>query len=428
MEILNHIEKLNKRPGEIQAHVLIRNSGAIALTQLGWPSKKSESWRYSPVQRLQQDFKPQTSVNSVIEAPLVDLTKLLKQWSSENFYHVIVQDKNILFCSHELEGKLEVLDLSEAFQKGHLDSSLYSQIDDGLEALNISFFEFGFYIKVANQLMLEKPVHWLQVYSSKDSSPLFQSRLVMDVQAKAALTFIETQVVLDEHERVWTNFSTNLHLAPHSQLTYIQWNELTDPHTHTARVSVKVGDHAHFHHLQVSTSEGWLRNDLAISCIGSGAEIIAHGVGFSRKQGIIDQQSTLTFKGPENKAEQICKNLLLDGARAIFNGKIEIQPEAQKTDSSQLHQSLLLSAQAEVDTKPELNIFADDVKATHGATVGQLSQDEVFYLQSRGLSKERSETLLCQAFLMDLCEKIQNQDAYAFLKSRIDKAWGGKNL
>jgi Fe-S cluster assembly protein SufD len=184
-----------------------------------------------------------------------------------------------------------------------------------------------------------------------------------------------------------------------------------------------LGSESFLHFLSGALSSGWIRNDINITAQGSNSEIFAHGIGFSRGAGVVDQQTSLIFAEPNNKAEQVCKNLLMDSSRTIFNGRIHIQPKAQKTDSAQLHQSLLLSTEAEVDTKPELEIYADDVKATHGATIGQLSADEVFYFQSRGIKRERAQALLSQAFLLDLCERLANRDVQAFLKDRIAAYW-----
>lgn len=161
---------------------------------------------------------------------------------------------------------------------------------------------------------------------------------------------------------------------------------------------------------------------------GENAQIFSHALGLSKDQGTIDQPSQLQFRGPNNKAEQICKNILFHQSRAIFNGRIHIENSAQKTDSSQLHQSLLLSQEAEVDTKPELEIYADDVKATHGATIGQLNANEVFYFQSRGINESRAKAMLCMAFVLELCERVPNTSLQLFLKDRIETYWKKESL
>jgi Fe-S cluster assembly protein SufD len=411
--------------GEPQAFSLIRSMGAKTFQQLGWPQKKLENWRYSPVSRLQQDFIPQIEPGT---HSALDLELIASQLSDHHFATIVVIDGKIQHWPAKLNGCVEVKTLREALEKGLIPSPDFSKVTDSIEALNLSFFELGFYLNIQDQVVIEKPIHWLQLYSVPPVKSLMQSRLYIHAGASSSAAVIESHVVLGMADVSWLNVTTQVKIESNAHLDFVQWNEINETQQLTQRTELLLKDAAYLHHLQGALSSGWHRNDVTVMAEGTNAEIYAHALGLSTKAGIIDQQSKLTFVGPNNKAEQVCKNLLVAQSRAIFNGRIHIQPGAQKTDSSQLHQSLLLSANAEVDTKPELEIYADDVKATHGATIGQLNADEVFYFQSRGISKERARGILCMAFLLDLCERIPNELLQRFLKQRIENYWRRESL
>lgn len=422
MEIHKFTEKLNQKIGEPQALSLIRTQGLKALAELNWPTRKLEGWKYSPIHFLKKEFVPQ--VNTQENSNSLNINNLLSVQSSKSFYSIVIENGKILSISPELISKLQIFTLREALEKGFLDSSEFSKIENSLEALNVSLLDSGFYIKLNDHEKIEQPIHWLQCYSATENNPLFQSRLTIEIGEYSSCTFIESHYHVSPSEIAWINTSTNLLLKDHSKLNFIQWNETNSSLQHTSRTRVIVEDCVVFHHLLGSLSNGWTRNELSVSCHGINSELNLHGLGLSIGSGIIDQQSKLIFHGESNKSEQIYKNIVLDNSKAIFSGQISIKEQAQKTDSSQLHQTLLLSSQAEVDTKPQLEIYADDVKATHGATVGQLDEDELFYIQSRGISLERARSMLCLAFLVDLCERISApKTMHGFLKNRIENYW-----
>jgi Fe-S cluster assembly protein SufD len=425
MDILKFNQKLNQRSGEPQAHTLIRLLGSKALTQLGWPSKKLEPWRYSPVQRLQKNFIPALSQNT--EGPW-NVKQLVEKWSSDDFSTIIVENGKILQLPSELSGKIELKTLAEALALGLIDSGSFSQIADVTEALNISFFDQGFYLCIGENVKIDRPIRWLQTFCSNEANSLFQSRLLIHLKPNAACTIVESHVAMDSSAESWINVTTTLQLDAKSELNFVQWSELESPQQYTSRTYASVDSHSHFHHLQGALSKGWFRNDLRINFVGIESEVYAHGIGLALNDGIVDQQSQLTFMKTSNRAEQIYKNLVLERSRAIFNGSVKILPEAQKTDSSQLHQSLLLSKDAEVNTKPELEIYADDVKATHGASIGQLSLDEIFYFQSRGITEAKARAMLSTAFLLDLCERVNQESVRTFLKARIQEYWKREQL
>lgn len=333
----------------------------------------------------------------------------------------------------------EIKTLKQALSEGLIDSASLKTENNKLEALNLSYFDQGYVVYLHENAVINKPIHIIHLYSSTEEKPLFQSRLHIIAAKNSHSTVLETHYVLNKTETalsfkaetpqssnytsIWNNSTSVVEIKDEAHLTFIQWSELPSVQQDTHRTHITLQNKSHLHLLQGSFCEGWRRSELTITPQGSDAEIIVHSLGLSKKDGIVDQPSVIDFAGPNNQCQQIVKNLLLNQSRAIFNGHIKIQPSAQKTNSSQLHQSLLLSAEAEVDSKPELEIYADDVQATHGATVGQLNADELFYFQSRGISKEKAYSLICLGFLTELCDHLPNQEIQTYLKSRISDVW-----
>jgi Fe-S cluster assembly protein SufD len=322
-----------------------------------------------------------------------------------------------------LQSSIEILTLRRAIESGVIDSSAFSPVQNSLDALNVSLLEQGFVVRIKGGTTISKPIYFMNLFASSESKPLFQTRLQIDIESGASATWIEATNLGETDVTCWLNFSLSVNAATRSQFTLIQLSELREAQQQTARLSCNVAEGAQFHHLNAVLSEGWHRNEITVHCAGSEASVNLHGFGFGNKSSVVDQQTRLIFQGPNNKSEQIYKNLLADKSRAIFNGSIKIDQPAQKTDASQLHQSILLSPEAEVDTKPELDIYADDVKATHGATIGQLNPDEIFYFQSRGIKAETAKEILCMAFLLDLCDRIPQEQARLYLKDRIEGFW-----
>lgn len=431
--LIDESNKLNQRTGEAQAFSLIRNLGARTLKTLGWPNKKLESWKYSPTQRFQFEFSPQIKVKKANnnKHPILNHEELIKEYSHSQFHHIITFNGEILFISPSLKSIIELSTLQNALTKDEIDSSSFQTQNDCLEALNISFFDQGFFIKIKENIQIDTPIHVIQTFSSECDRPLFQERIHLQLEPHSQCTVILSEVFLTlksnteikKTDLCWSNNTYLINLDSFAHLNFLHWNELSSKEQITSRTYITLQEQSEIHFLNGLLSEGWCRHDLQVLSKGQNSKIKLHHLGFTQKNGIADQQSKVEFHSTQCEAEQICKNLLLDESHVIFNGCLHIHPKAQKTNASQLHQNLLLSEKAEVDTKPQLEIFADDVKATHGATIGQLNQDEVFYLQSRGLSKERASALLSQSFLIDLCERFSNNDIKMFLTDRLNQFW-----
>src|SRR5204862_138754 len=162
---------------------------------------------------------------------------------------------------------------------------------------------------------------------------------------------------------------------------------------------------------------GLVRNDVTAGLDGEGGECTLNGLYFGDRRTLVDNHTTIDHARPHCASREIYKGILADHARAVFNGKIIVRPDAQKTDAKQTNKALLLSEDAQINTKPQLEIFANDVKCTHGAAVGQMDEDAIFYLRSRGLSQHEARTLLIHAFAGDVLNRMKLET----LRPRLDE-------
>jgi Fe-S cluster assembly protein SufD len=294
--------------------------------------------------------------------------------------------------------------------------------DDPFAALNTALFPDGAFLRVTRGTVAEAPIHVLFL-TVPDNRPTFLTpRLFVRMGENAQATLVET------HAGGATGHLSaavsEIDLGPASRLTHL-------------RRVLDLGDGAHLGHVQARQARNsfygshsmvfggsLVRNRIGATQEGEGAECSFDGVALARGRERVDHQTVIDHAAPHGTSREAYKYLLADRARGVFNGEVIIRPGAQKVDSAQINTNLLLSDQALVHTKPDLRIFADDVKAKHGATIGQLNKDMVFYCRSRGFSLEEAKRLLTQAFVVDVIERIAYEPLRELSLKAVGAWWG----
>ena len=424
MDILNYQTKFNLRPGEPQAFNLIRSRAAQRLKDLSWPTKASETWRYSPLSQLKKVHVPYIKeyLNEESHNLSEELySKINADWPSTHYHTIILFNGLIIQKPSKIDHQIQIESLKTALLNGTIDVSILES-ESFLEIMNTCFLDTGLCLNILNHADVAKPIVLVNTYSGQSNDTLFQSRNFIYAQSQSNSTLIEAHY-FENDKQIWINDSNKIYLSDSAKMKYISWSELPKYVQRTNINSFYLQGKDELFLFNGVLSENWFRNETNIITSGKESIISIQGLGFSYQNGIIDQQTNIRFENSDNKSEQFYRNLLKNSSRAIFNGKIHISKQALKTDSSQLHQSLLLSQTAEVDSKPELEIFADEVKATHGATVGQLDENEVFYLQSRGIPKSKAEKILSLAFMNKMIETINNEQLEKLLLDKLATQW-----
>ncbi len=233
-----------------------------------------------------------------------------------------------------------------------------------------------------------------------------QPALKIILEEGASLTLVE------RHEGTgayWTNMVTEIELGPNANLQHIRINQDSGEAVQTNNVSLKVDRDAVYNGFSMNMGGKLTRHDITAEIEGQNAEISFNGVNLLNGAQHGDTTILIEHKAPHCRSNQFYRTLLDDKARGVFQGKVHVHQEAQKTDGYQLSNTLLLSPEAEMDTKPELEIYADDVKCSHGATTGQLDEEPIFYLRQRGLNEAQARLLLIQAFIDEVVDKVENE-------------------
>jgi Fe-S cluster assembly protein SufD len=274
--------------------------------------------------------------------------------------------------------------------------------DNVFAALNTAFMQDAAVVLVQRHVALAAPVHLLFV--ATQAGALSHPRCLVLAEAGSRATLVEDYVALQDAAYL-VNPVTEIVLADQAQLTHVRVQRDGPQAFHIANGAVSVGRSAIYQSVSVAMGAQLSRYHLSV-VLGEGAECAVDGLALLAGSQLADTHSCIDHAQPHGTSRQLHKCIAEGSAHAVFNGKVIVRPGAQRTDSAQSSRNLLLSSRAQVDTQPQLEIFADDVKCTHGATIGQLDAEEVFYLQSRGLSGSAARQLLTYAFGAEILERI----------------------
>ncbi len=281
-------------------------------------------------------------------------------------------------------------------------------------ALNTAFLHDGALIAVPRNASVAAPLHLLFIATQKEA--VSYPRCLLVAESGSAVTVIEDYVALQEEE-YFTNAVTEIALADNARVNHVRVQRDSGQAFHIANCAVSLAHASRYQSVSVALGARISRYDLNVLQAGEGAECAIDGLALITDRQLADSHTCIDHAKPHGVSRQLHKCIVGGAAHAVFNGKIMVRPGAQRTDSSQSSRNLLLSDKARVDTKPQLEIFADDVKCAHGATVGQLEAEEVFYLKSRGLSDAAARNLLTYAFGAEVIARIP----VASLRHRLEQ-------
>jgi Fe-S cluster assembly protein SufD len=281
---------------------------------------------------------------------------------------------------------------------------------DVFDSLNLALMQDGCCISLAAGTRARRPIQLIFCYSADvpTSAASFYRNLV-DLADGAQLTLIET-FVGEGRSATFVNSMTDVSLGPDASLSHLKLGLDRSPAYHVGRLRVQQDRNSHLRSHVVTLGGDLVRNEVESRLNGKGSACQYYGFYFARDNEHVDHHTLVDHVVPECTSTELYKGIVGDAAQAVFNGKIVVRPDAQQTDARQESKTILLSDQASINAKPQLEIFADDVKCTHGATIGQLDQDALFFLRARGLSEEAARSLLLAAFGTDVVEAIDDSN------------------
>lgn len=396
----------------------LREEGRVRFRALGIPTVKDEEWKYTNVSALAGHRYALTAKSALSPAQRKDV---LARYCGK-------ADVNIVFVNGAFDKELsnlgkiptgvEIIMLRDALTNNaaalkeiwaHYDP----QKDPAFVALNKALTQEGIYIHVKDKTIANQLIHILHVTQADGSADggaiAMFPHTVIRLGKSSEASVLETHVGLNDENIYLADPLTDVLLEENATLHYskAQKESLKAYHMGTTRVWQKRD--STFNGFSLVAGASITRNDLDIVINGEGAAAFLNGLYSMYKNQHVDNHTSVDHRVPNATSNQLYKGVLNDAARAVFNGKIFVQPIAQQTNSYQLNKNLLLGKECRVDTKPQLEIFADDVKCTHGATIGQLNEDEIFYLQARGVPRKIATRLLTQGFVDDVLNRLTRE-------------------
>jgi Fe-S cluster assembly protein SufD len=282
-------------------------------------------------------------------------------------------------------------------------------------ALNTALFVDGAFVHVAAKAALDAPIHVLFV-STADGRPTMAHPRVLVVAGESSQASVVESYVGPAGNRYFTNAVTEVVVGENASVDHYKLQHESLNAYHIGAMHVTGRRNARFQSHSVSFGGSLVRNDVIAVLDGEGIDCTLNGLYLGDGRRLVDNHTIIDHAKPHCVSREVYKGILADHARAVFNGRIIVRPDAQKTDAKQTNKALLLSEDAQINTKPQLEIFANDVKCTHGAAVGQMDDEAIFYLRTRGLSHDEARNLLVHAFAGD----VLNRMPLEALRERVD--------
>ena len=408
---------------EPAAITALRRMAIERFATLGFPTTKQEAWRQTNVAPIAQG----TFVRPEGPEPAVDLSRLepLAEGAAARLVFVNGRLSSRLSSLGELPAGVIVASLAEALDKApeKVEPWLgqHARFDDHpFVALNTAFLRDGALVWVPRGVVVEKPVH-LMFVSAGGSEPIVTfPRNLFVIGENSQVTLVETYAGEGAY---FTCPVTELVAGPASVVDHYKLQLESREAFHTATFQIEAERSCAPSSHSISIGGALVRNDVNAVLDGEGIDCILNGLYLGEGRQVIDNHMRVEHAKPHCASHELYKGVLDGAARSVFSGLIHVHPGAQKTDAKQSNRNLLLSANAIANSNPQLEIFADDVKCTHGSTVGQLDEDAIFYLRSRGIGEEAARSLLTYAFASDVVERIKvdpvRRDLEEFLFARL---------
>jgi Fe-S cluster assembly protein SufD len=281
----------------------------------------------------------------------------------------------------------------------------------------------GGFVHLARNADVARPVHLVFVTTTEAAGSVSHPRNLIVVEPGARASVIESYVTLAPAGTYWTNAVTEVVAGANSWLEHTRIQRESERAYHIGSTHVDQYRDSHYRSFSMAMGGALARHNLHVRLNDENIEALMYGLYLTRGEQLVDNHTAIYHDQPNCRSWEVYKGVLDGRSRAVFNGKVFVRPEAQKTDAKQTNRNLLLSDGAKVNTKPQLEIFADDVKCTHGATVGRLDEGALFYARSRGVPAEEAQRLLTYAFAAEVISEVAlepvRQELEALVRSRL---------
>jgi Fe-S cluster assembly protein SufD len=399
---LTHLLQLAQASSAAVHLQTLRDHAVLRVQEQHFPSTRDEEWRFTDLSDLLQ-------LELAASAPADVTLDQLAAFTLSEAPHRLTFVNGIyapqLSQTADLPAGLTAGNLAALpFEKIQAYLGQQSGAEEVFTALNTAGLTDAAVVYASRNTAVDTPIHLLFV-TTTDRPTLVQPRALVVAEANSAITLIEDYVTLDD-TAYFSNTVAEFWLAENAQVNHTRLQRDNQQAFHVGKTAISQARSSRYTGTSVSLGAKLSRHHWEIYQTGEQTETVLNGLTVARGEQTSDTHSTIALTKPYATTRQLQKCIIDDRAHAIFNGKVFVPKAAQLTDAGQLNRNLLLSPKARVDTKPQLEIVADNVKCTHGATVGQLETDEIFYLQSRGIDADSARRLLVTAFADEIIHQI----------------------
>ena len=404
----------------------IRIKGFDTFNKTGLPALRNEEWKYTGISSLFDKvyhFAGDDGKLAITQSD-VEAIRLPGHQQANELVFVNGRFMSAFSTIRSSDDQLIVLPLEQAAKgiykklvKEHLGQSS-SYIKDGIHALNTSFIYGGVFIHVAKGMELEHPVYLYHLSDVREHHKLSQPRSLVYVDEGSKLQLVETYKTIGTSDGL-TNEVMEMVVNGNALVEYYKIQNDAANASQVSTTHIRQTGRSFVHAVTITLSGGIIRNNMNLVLEAAGNEAHLYGLYMIKGRTHADNHTLVDNREPNCLSNQLYKGIVDDNATGVFNGKIMVQPQAQKTNAYQSNKNILLSDNASINTKPQLEIFADDVKCSHGCTVGQLDEAALFYLRARGIPKESARALLLQAFTEDILDQVKPKQLHKYVKQLI---------
>jgi len=403
----------------------LRNQAANDWKNVTWPTRKTEHWKNTSLASLQKNIpqawaKKATGVNIQAEFIPIDAIRL-------------VFVNGVFDAASSSDFSADVVRFSQATDAQQKIIAQYlGKVVEGPQhlfaTLNNAWLDDGILVHVPRNQSLAKPIYVVQVATPEAQAVSVNQRLLVVLEDSAQAKIIEHFISTGEPQNSFVNALTEIVVGDNAQLQHYRLNLEEENIQHIGAVHVNLLRNARMRGFTLALGSKLKRIDYQVNHRGQGAELNLQGVYLPRNNQMVDYHSNVQHWVSHCTTSEIFRGIIADSAQAIFNGRIYIHKDAQKTLAELSNKNLLTSNKAEIYTKPELEIYADDVKCAHGATVSQLNATALYYLQSRGVSRTEAEVMMSFGFINELLQQIPEAAVHDYLLPRLAALFGRDQL
>lgn len=417
MNLLTTYDKFSLKNPAAGALASFRQAAHDYALHKGLPTRNQEDWHYTSVKTLaDKNFEP-SSLHAT--APSHDTILEIKKYLNADFTNVVffngVLNKTL---SDELPAGVHMTELAE----------YTNDFDDTFDALNAAYVVRPLAISVVKEISVDKPVNFVFFTANEATTSLMVTpRVRIEVGARSSVKFLESYYGA-AGSPYFVNSVLDLHVGESAKVSYVRVQAEALAAINIGRTRIHVAKNANVESLAFATGASLSRHSLDVVLKGAGSDSQILGVYAVQGSQHVDNTTLIDHAVGECNTTQLYKGILDGESRAVFCGKVLIRKDAQKANSAQLNNNLILNTKAEADSKPSLEIYADDVKAAHGSTVGQLNKEELFYLQSRAIPKAKAVPMLSYGFLSEVIYKLSDEKTQKWLSRHLDEVFNKLHL